>query len=967
MASLLRSVRQRFAQPRRDPASIQLWRQQMLRLLCVLLTVVCAPILVLHLYSSLLRQEYLRAALALAACGFSIALAFLPRLPYTVRAVGLLAIWYAVGAGLLLLLGLAGSGRVILVAAAILAAVMLGRRGAVAAWCLAMLLLALGLGAHVVLVQGVALDAAQLSLLFVNGLVAAAISGTIVVALLSLMERFSNSLRDAGEANATLEMMLRMLPDLVWFKDGTGRYKFASDAFFAFHGKSREQVLDSRAEELFPSQRTARMASGDAYVQQTGQRYYSEALIPTTDGSTIWLDTIKTPVYDDQGRLVGILGTSHDITARKLAEEALERQARYAQALARAAQLLLARGESQWDRVSEALEQLRAAVDVSRCFVYGFNAAPGTPGILVADRMELGAPIYVGRQIEFEQMPADFRAAMLERRWLGGPTAGRWPDCPELQELYDRNGIQSTLTVPLYVDGALWGHMGFSDRTAPREWDEATVQLVQIAAELIAASIASWEDARALRERTEAAEAADRAKSAFLATMSHEIRTPLNAVVGTAELLAETPLDGEQRALAELIRGGGEALIETVNSILDYSKIEAGRIELEHRPFDLFACVDEALGMVARSAAQKGIALDLRRDPALPRAVIGDVTRLRRVLINLLANAVKFTERGAVLLEVAPSDAPLPQGAATLRFSVRDTGIGIPPDRLGEIFEPFAQADSSTTRRYGGTGLGLAISRQLVALMGGRIEVRSGVDQGSTFTVLLALPAAEAERWGELCAPGLAEALPARPLRILVAEDNRVNQDVTRLMLARLGHRAEIVADGVAAVAAVARSPFDVVLMDVQMPELDGMEATRRIRAMGAQIAQPRIVALTANALRGDRERYLAAGMDDYLGKPIHLRGLHAALALAAPARAAAFPALHGLIDPASLAAQLEVLGGGERAHSLVLRLLSQEIAGQIQSLARAAAAGLAARVPPRHPGAAAPERGLRFLARKPR
>jgi PAS domain S-box-containing protein len=961
MDSLFNTVRAFFLQPLREPTHLQAWREQTLRLLSTVLLIVFVPLLLVHTYGSLQRQEHLKLGFELLLCAFAVGAGFVSRIPYNLRVCGAVCSWYLLGVETTLTTGLVGAGRAIFCVAVILAALLLNHRAAIVAWAVAMLLLLLSLGGHALgFGQPPALIAAKstdLNIMLTNSLVVVAITSVTLSTLLALMSRLTESLRIAEEANATLGMMLRMLPDLVWFKEADGRYKFASDVFFEFHKRSPTEVIGRTATDLFPPSRTVGMARGDAHVIEKGERYYQEALVPTLEGREVWLDTIKTPVYDDDGRLVGILGTSHDITARKQAEEGLARQARYAQALARSAQLLLARGESQWDRVCEALEQLRAAVDVSRCFVHGFHSVPGVPSSLVADRQERGRPVYLGRQLGLDDLPPEMRAALLERRWFGGPTAGRWPDYPQIQELYDRFGIQSTLTVPLFVDGKLWGHMGFADRSTPREWDEATIQLVSTAAELIAASIAAWEDARVLRERTEAAEAADRAKSAFMATMSHEIRTPLNAVIGTTELLAETRLSGEQRALADLIRGGGEALLETVNSILDFSKIEAGRIDLELRPFDLYACLDEALGMVARSAAQKGIALELRHNSVVPRYLLGDVTRLRRVLINLLANAVKFTERGAVVLEVSRAESAsvdtaerveLPMGEQRelrVQFRVCDTGIGIAPERLSEIFEPFTQADSSTTRRYGGTGLGLAICRQLVALMGGQIDVSSKVGLGSTFTVLLSLAVAEPERWQEASPARALQASLARPLRILVAEDNSVNQDVTRMMLVRLGYRAEIVADGAAAVAAVVGNSFDLVLMDVQMPVLDGLEATRRIRAFGSAIHQPRIVALTANALKGDRERYLVAGMDDYIGKPVHLSTLQATLGAligAAPSTAgvASNTTERKLIDHEALAAQLDVLGGGERARSLVLRLLSQEIARQIDGLAVAASAG---------------------------
>jgi len=619
-----------------------------------------------------------------------------------------------------------------------------------------------------------------------------------------------------------------------------------------------------------------------------GSPFLSQFRLVLPDGSTRWIESRGMAAFDGQGRdrrATSLVGTVADITERKYMEQSLveakgraERQAASQELLARVARELAS------------AHDLDGVMRIVRRAARELSGADGATIVLREGGMchyadeDAVEPLWKGQRFPMESCVSGWVMARGQTAVI--PDVFADPRIP--RDLYKPTFVKSLVMVPVRREdpvaaiGNYWKSLR-KPRAEEVRLLESLADLASVAMENVRLYGELRKRAEELWAQKEVAEEATRAKSRFLANMSHEIRTPMNGILGMTELLLmEEGIPSRAREYLQLVKQSGMSLLHIINDILDLSKIEAGRIELVREPFDPREVIESTLAPLAVSAREKGLAFGLEVDHRVPARLMGDTCRLGQVLTNLVGNAVKFTASGRVDVRATPIlGGNGGEGFnVCLLFSVRDTGIGIPRDKQDQIFESFTQADFSASREYGGTGLGLAIARNLTEMMGGRIWVESEPGKGAAFFFTAGFgkagPAdAETQR--------PRERVPSEgdvPLRILLAEDNMVNQLFIRELLGRKGHTLEIAVNGRDALEKLAGGGFDLILMDVQMPELDGLEAVKAIRAGAAGAANARVpvVALTAHALKGDREMLLEAGMDDYLSKPVDIRDLEGVL-----------------------------------------------------------------------------------------
>ena len=631
------------------------------------------------------------------------------------------------------------------------------------------------------------------------------------------------------ESEARLSAIINNSPTLIFLKDCESRLLLINDAYARHYGVDRDVIIGNKGRAWLDPVLMEKMLENDRQVVETGESNSFEYSWQAQGGQKRYMSSVKFPVRDKRGDIIGVGGHTIDVTDLKIAEQREEENSRLLQ--------------TTLDHVQEGITVYDSDLNLlafNQVFVDLFGYPPGfvRVGLNYEDLAWHNAEVghYGPGDVE------DLVSVRVERARTMGPRQ------------FERTGNNGkTIAIwrnPLPEGGFV---STFIDVTARKQAEDAR-ELARSAAEHAAV----------------AARESNAAKSSFIANLSHEIRTPMNGILGMVELLADSELTEDQREKLDIIRYSGRTLLELLNDILDLSKIEAGHLEIDAGEFSLEEMLESFERFWSPLLADKGVQLSVDNRLFDETQFRSDEGRIRQILTNLVGNAAKFTAQGQV--DICVSATRLINGKRGLRFEVNDTGIGIKPEEVGRLFRPFSQADASTTRKFGGTGLGLSISKKLAVLLGGDIGVESEYGKGSTFWFTVQ---AEPVTLTQESPPIIREEVRTDPptnkrtLRILVAEDNKINQQVTSAMLSGLDCEIEIVEDGASAVAAATRSDFDIILMDIQMPGMDGVTATRKIRSLPSPACDTPVIAMTANAMTGDRESYLKNGMSDYVPKPI--------------------------------------------------------------------------------------------------
>jgi signal transduction histidine kinase/CheY-like chemotaxis protein len=665
-------------------------------------------------------------------------------------------------------------------------------------------------------------------------------------------KRVEKSLRESEQEKAAILGGLKNVA--VEYLDPFMRLIWINDNLQESIGLSADEMLGARCYEAVFGR--SEPCSGCTVARAINMGASQEGDLITPDGRT-WISR-SSPLKDADGKIIGVVHVLIDISARKSAERALKeserRLADIIEFLPDATFVVDKNGKViSWNRAIEKITGVEAELILGKGdYEYSLPFYGERRPTLIDMAKGIDPKIDPEFEKKYENLKRDEENnSLVGEAYMPLQGKGDAYLLGSASALYDSNGDYW---------GAIESIRDITDRKRVEE---------------------------ELQRSKEMAESATRAKSEFLANMSHEIRTPMNAVIGLTELLMDEKdekLTSAQRECVEMIRISGDTLLSIINNILDLTKIEANMTELEHRPIDVKGCIESSMDLVSGSVGDKRIKFSYKIEENVPQFIMGDPTRLCQILINLLNNAVKFTEQGEIAVSV--SNTNLDDGGYEIHFAVKDTGIGIPEDKMSRLFRSFSQVDASTARKYGGTGLGLAISKKLTEMMNGRMWVESAVGVGSVFHFTIRADPIIGEpldlsKPDNLYAHGKQKIKDLErsnsELNILLAEDNVVNQIVTKKMLSKLGYNADVASRGIEALKALEKKRYDLIFMDVQMPEMDGLEAAREIRRRWPE-GGPKIIAVTASAFKGDQEMCLAAGMDGYIMKPTKIEAIREAL-----------------------------------------------------------------------------------------